>query len=118
LFEGNFSGQSGILGIETFLMRGVHFSAVFAGNDEMAFGARLALSRRNIRVPEDVSLIGFDDQPLSAFMTPPLTTVAQPAIEMGVAAAQSLVNQLGRRPYQLPELRTQLIKRESVTRVR
>lgn len=118
VFEGNFSGQSGILAIETFLLRGANFSAVFAGNDEMAFGARLALSRRNIRVPDDVSLVGFDDQPLSAFMTPPLTTVAQPAIEMGVAAAEKMVHELTNRPFTMPELKTRLVTRESVMRTR
>ncbi len=118
IFEGNFSGQSGILAIETFLIRGARFSAVFAANDEMAFGARLALSRRNIRVPEDVSLVGFDDQPLSAFMTPPLTTVAQPALEMGVAAAQAIVQRLKNKPFTLPVFPARLVLRESVTRLR
>ncbi len=118
IFEGNFSGQSGILAIETFLIRGARFSAVFAANDEMAFGARLALSRRNIRVPEDVSLVGFDDQPLSAFMTPPLTTVAQPALEMGIAAAQAIVQRLKNKPFNLPDFPTRLVLRESVTRLR
>lgn len=92
--DGDFSSQSGVLAIESLLARQVLFSAIFAANDGMACGARLALYRRGIRVPEDISIIGFDNQPAAAFQTPPLTTVAQPGAEMGAAAAQLILNQL------------------------
>lgn len=116
--EGNFSSQSGVLAVESFLYRGVSFSAIFAANDEMAMGARLALYRRGIRVPEDVSIIGFDDQPSSAYMTPPLTTVRQPAVEMGTASAEALLKLLANEPFETPELKAELVIRESVARVR
>lgn len=118
--EGDFSSRSGLLAVETMLLRGHPFSAIFSSNDEMAFGARLALYRRGIRVPEDVSLIGFDNQPNSAFMTPPLTTVSQPAIEMGIEAAKlmlSLLSDQSDRPYQRATLEAELLIRESVARV-
>jgi LacI family transcriptional regulator len=116
--HGNFRRQSGILAVEALLTRGESFTAIFCGNDQMAFGARLALYRRGIRVPEDVSLVGFDDQPVSAFMTPPLTTVRQPALEIGHAAAQAMLQLLNDQPFAPPELNTRLIVRESTARLR
>jgi LacI family transcriptional regulator len=116
IVEGDFRSSSGVLAAEALLSRGVRFSALFASNDEMALGARLLLYRRGIRVPEDVSLIGFDDQANSAFMTPPLTTVRQPAIELGAVAAAALLHKLDGVPFERPSLATKLIIRESVAR--
>ncbi|MFO7683501.1 MAG: substrate-binding domain-containing protein [Chloroflexota bacterium] len=115
---GDFRRQSGILGVETLLTRGQTFSAIFAANDQMASGARLALFRRGIRVPDDISLIGFDDQPESAYMTPPLTTVRQPADELGEAAAAFMLHILKKKPFTPPTFPTELIIRESVARFR
>ena len=83
----------------------------------MAFGARLALYRRDIKVPEQVSLIGFDDQAISAFMTPPLTSVLQPALEMGEAAGKTMINLLDSTQLEIPKLTTQLVIRESVSQI-
>lgn len=118
IIEGNFSSPSGVMAIETLVSRGTAFSAIFAANDEMAFGARLGLYRKGIRVPEDVSIIGFDNQPVSAFTTPPLTTVAQPGLEMGATAAQMILHMLRNEPYSPPELPVRIVIRESVTRRR
>ncbi len=117
IFEGRFDGNSGVLGVESFLMRGKRFTALFASNDATAFGARLALYRRGIRVPEDVSIVGFDNQSEAAFTTPPLTTVRQPAQEMGIAAAEVLLNLLHKKEFTVPKLETELVIRES-TRLR
>lgn len=116
VITGNFSSQSGVIAIETLLIRGTPFTAIFAANDEMAYGARLALYRRAVRVPEDVSIVGFDDQPFSAFTTPPLTTMAQPALEMGKSAAELLLGQLVGETPEIPDLESRLIVRESVSR--
>lgn len=118
IYQGDFSAQSGVLAVNSFLARGTHFSAIFAANDMVAFGARLALHRRDIRVPADVSIIGFDDQAEAAFMTPPLTTMRQPAIEMGTAGASALLDLIGGREYELPALSIELMRRESVERLR
>ena len=118
IVEGNFRRQSGLIGVEMLLTRGQPFSAIFAGNDQMAFGARLALYRRGIRVPDDVSLIGFDDQSDSAYMIPPLTTVSQPAVEMGEAAAQAVLDMLKGKSVELSLFPTNFIIRESVARFR
>ena len=106
------------MGIESLLMRGHSFTAIFTANDEMAYGARLALYRKGIRVPEDISIIGFDDQPNSAFITPPLTTVRQPALEMGQAAAKALAGMLVDGEYDISPLKADLVIRESVSRRR
>jgi LacI family transcriptional regulator len=83
----------------------------------MAYGARLALSRRGVRVPEDVSIIGYDDQPHSAYTTPPLTTVRQPAVEMGQAAARALLGLLHGEECEPIRFQTELVIRESVARI-
>ncbi|MBA3825142.1 MAG: LacI family DNA-binding transcriptional regulator [Ktedonobacterales bacterium] len=70
-------------------------SAIFAANDQMAFGVLDVTTQRGIRVPEDITLIGFDDHILSGYMQPPLTTVHQPFTEMGFKAAEVLIDILG-----------------------
>ncbi len=116
VFDGNFDGDSGVMAIETMIQKGKRFTAVFAANDMMAFGARLALHRRSIRVPEDVSLVGFDDQVEAAFMTPPLTTVRQPALEMGICVGEAMLNILQHKEYSLPSLPCEIQIRDSTSK--
>ena len=116
--EGNLLQPSGVLAVEMLLSRGRPFSAIFTANDQMAFGARLALYRRGIRVPEDVSLVGFDDEASAAYMVPPLTTVHQPSIEMGQAAAQAILAMINGESPQPQIFDADLVIRESVTRQR
>jgi len=110
--EGDFNEQSGLLAMQALLNRSSRFTAVFAGNDQMAYGARLALFRNGIRVPEDISLVGFDDQLGSAYTTPPLTTVRQPVADMGRAAAQALLQLLDGQPIAVPAFEAKLVIRE------
>jgi LacI family transcriptional regulator len=114
--EGNLLQQSGVLAIETLLLRGRPFSAIFAANDQMAFGARLGLYRRGIRVPDDVSLVGFDDEASAAYFIPPLTTVRQPAVQLGQTAAQAILDMINVKPVELPVLTADLVIRETVSR--
>ena len=118
IYQGDFSGQSGVMAVNSLISRGIYFTAIFAANDMVAFGARLALSRHGMRVPEDISLVGFDDQAESAFATPPLTTMKQPAVEMGTAAANALVKLIHDEHYELASLPVELQRRESVARLR
>lgn len=113
---GDYTEPSGILCTEMLLMRGRVFSAIFAANDQMAYGARLALYRRGIRVPEDISIIGFDDQATSAFMTPPLTSVRVPALDIGHVAASGLLALIHGESCALLEFPPRLAIRESVAR--
>ena len=90
-------------------------TAIFAGNDLAALGVLRAAREVSLRVPEDVSVVGFDDIPLSAWSTPALTTVRQPLTEMAAVAVRTLLESangtgpLGRRV----ELATDLVVRES-----
>lgn len=67
-------------------------TAIFAGSDYMAYGAIAAAEQRKLRVPEDIAVVGFDDNPSSAHMEPPLTTVRQPFYEMGRRATEILLS--------------------------
>lgn len=118
MVEGDFSEKSGLLATDELLRRSARLTAIFAANDQIAYGARLALFRRGIRVPDDVSLVGFDDQPGSAYTIPPLTTVRQPTVEMGRAAAHAVCSLLDGAPLALPIFATTLIIRESATMLR
>ena len=113
IYEGEFDEPSGILAVESWVTKGVHFSAIFAANDQMAYGARLALYRRGIRVPEDVSLVGYDDLPASSFSLPPLTSMHQPLFEMGEIAAQTLLSRLQDEDCDIPQIAVTLNVRES-----
>jgi DNA-binding LacI/PurR family transcriptional regulator len=70
------------------------FDAVFTGDDDSAIGIMKALNENGYRIPEDVSVVGFDDSRLSAFLTPPLTTVRAPTEDVGRTAAQLLFDVL------------------------
>ncbi len=78
--------------------------AVFAGNDEMALGLLLAFHEAGIVVPQDISVIGFDDIPGAAFFSPPLTTVRQDFHSLGVSCIHLLAAALAGRPPMEPVL--------------
>jgi LacI family transcriptional regulator len=90
-------------------------TAIFACNDEQAFGVAEAARVTGRRVPEDVSVVGFDDIPISRWFSPPLTTVRQPLADMGRIAAEMLSTMIdGREPRgRQVELATELIVRAS-----
>jgi LacI family transcriptional regulator len=69
-------------------------TAVFAASDAMAVGAIKTLAQANLRVPDDISVAGYDDDPIATLITPPLTTVRQPVVDLGKAAVESLINLL------------------------
>ncbi|KLU02899.1 ribose operon repressor [Rhodopirellula islandica] len=114
IVHGDFHAESAATAIQTLADRHVSYSAIFAANDLMAFGARLALHRRQISVPEQVSLIGVDDQPESQWTVPPLTTVRQPGKEMGQAAATAIIAMINGNEPELPTLGGEVVLRESV----
>lgn len=116
IIGGDYTEPSGVMAVEMLLMRGHIFSAIFAANDQMAYGARLALYRRGLRVPEDVSIVGFDDQAPSAYMIPPLTSIRRPPLDIGEAVGQALVRLLQGHSITLPKFQSELMIRESVSR--
>jgi LacI family transcriptional regulator len=80
------------------------FTAVFAYNDISAMGAIWAFREAGLRVPEDVSVVGFDDIPGAAFANPSLTTVRQPLLRMGQIAAQTVIERIEKRGNYEPEI--------------
>jgi len=97
------------------LARKKPFTALFAYNDISAIGAIRALQEQAFRVPQDVSVMGFDDIPGAAFNTPTLTTVRQPLARMGQVAAQTLLERIAGRDDYPPEIaiEPELVVRES-----
>jgi LacI family transcriptional regulator len=93
--DGGFVETMGQAAMERLLDIAPTLTAVFAANDQSAYGARMALYRRNLNVPQDMSLVGLDDLPASLNATPPLTTVRQPIFESGMYAAQTLLQMVG-----------------------
>ena len=76
------------------------FDAVFAGNDEAAYGVIAALKEAGFRVPEDIAVVGFDDQKLSAIITPSLTTVRSPTYDVGHTAGEHIFSILQGAPVE------------------
>lgn len=89
--SGGFSEKQTRAQVEKWLQQGIRIDAIFAGDDESAYGALQALQRWGSRVPEDVALVGFDDVYLAQRLSPPLTTVRAPIEEAGRRAAEQLL---------------------------
>lgn len=83
--------QDGVDGLKAILDRGGHPTALFAANDAIAIGCMQHARQRGIRIPQDVSLVGFDDIETSAHLDPPLTTIRVMKEELGAAAVRTLV---------------------------
>lgn len=118
LVQGEFTEPGGGAAIEVLAARGVRYTAVFCTNDQMAYGANLELHRRGLKVPDDVSLVGFDDLYTSAYINPPLTTVLQPAHDVGRELGRAMLKMLA---GEAPELHTpdlRLIVRQSTRSLR
>ena len=110
---GDFHEESGRQAVERLLDSRQRFSAIFAANDQMAFGAALGLHQRGLRVPHDVSLVGFDDLAGAVYSVPPLSTVHQPVYELGRLAAQALLQLLAGATPTLAMPPPKLMMRES-----
>ena len=89
--EGGYTFDGGVSAAEQLLAQPDPPKAIFAGNDEMATGAYVAVRRAGFRIPEDISIVGFDDTPIAGRLWPALTTVRLPIREMGSAAATLLL---------------------------
>ena len=96
--SGDFSIESGARAAERLLGSRDPPTAIFCFNDEMAMGALGAARRRGLRVPEDLSIVGFDDVRYAAHTNPPLTTIAQPMQQIGEGAVRLLLDLLNGRP--------------------
>jgi DNA-binding LacI/PurR family transcriptional regulator len=112
--EGSFLAESGQTAM-ALLLESRHFTAVFIASDAVALGAMSAIRAAHLRIPEDISIVGFDDIPLAAHFDPPLTTVSVPAYNLGVTAGNVLLAQIKGEPVpQRSLLGTALQVRQSV----
>jgi LacI family transcriptional regulator len=91
-YEGNFKYESGLEGAKYLIDSGV--TAIFATNDIMASGAYKAILAQGLKIPDDISVVGYDNVSLSEILDPPLTTIMQPKNEMGKVAATMLVHMI------------------------
>ena len=110
------SPETGYVATRQLLTSGKPFTALFAFNDISAIGAVRALREAGKRVPEDVSVVGFDNIPSGAFHIPTLTTICQPLPRMGALAAEVLLKRIAAPDAACPEeleVEPELIVRES-----
>lgn len=118
IIHGDYTEKSGYLEMNKVLDAGTEFSAIFTVSDAMAIGALKALRERGIKVPRDISMIGFDNIPMAKYVEPPLTTVKFLTDELGKQAANLLIQIIeGNKPecYQCI-FPTELILRDSTDR--
>jgi LacI family transcriptional regulator len=115
VIHGDFRYAGGEAAMHELLRQNDNLSAVFAANDTMAIGAINVLSRAGLRVPDDVSVIGFDNILQSTAIVPSITTIAQPVAELGQSSVSLLLKRI-RQPTVPPSrvlLQTRLVERES-----
>ena len=119
LEQDSHSPEIGYPGIKKILAGGEHFTAVVCFNDVSAMGTIRALHDGGLHVPQDVSVIGYDDIQAAAYQVPNLTTIRQPLQKMGYIAAQTLLDKLlGKPTPPLLQVEPELIVRESTSRIR
>lgn len=116
VYDGDFLPHSGYAAVEHFLSLPEPPTALFAFNDLMAMGALHRLAQAQIRVPQEIAVVGFDDIPSSQYLNPSLTTVRQPLLEMGQRAVQILLSRIageGPQKAQYVRFKSELIVRAS-----
>ncbi|MEE9460317.1 MAG: substrate-binding domain-containing protein, partial [Bacteroidales bacterium] len=119
LVEGDFTIESGIDCMSVLLERSSDIDAVFCVCDAVAFGAIKILKEKGYRIPENISVAGFTNEPMTDLIEPTLTTVSQPIYEIGETASRLLFSQL-QNPDLPPEfcvLNTELLVRDSTRRI-
>ncbi|GIB02130.1 Ribose operon repressor [Vibrio cholerae] len=118
IVESDFECEGGYQAFEKLYERGKLPSSLFVCNDMMAMGVIQAASQRGLRVPDDLSLIGYDDVHIAKFMTPALTTIHQPKYRLGKAAIDTLLYRLENpdTTAQVVQLEPTLVVRSSVNK--
>lgn len=114
VIEGGYTFDSGLKAAERLIYGAGRPTALFAGNDEMATGAYVAARKAGLRIPEDISVVGFDDTPIAARLWPAMTTVRLPIRELGQAAARLLLSASnGASPDRTLHIRPEIVVRDS-----
>ncbi len=117
--ESDWSAHGGYQATRQLLAQGASFTGLVVGNDQMALGAMAALTEHSLRIPEDVSVVGFDDIPEAAYFAPALTTVQQDFRALGRQTVEYLISLINRpeTPLHQRVLKPQLVVRNSTTRM-
>ncbi len=117
--EATFQEEGGGHAAQRLMQRVPDLTAIFASNDQMAAGAMRALRELGLEIPSDVSVVGYDDVFLARYLSPALTTVRQPLVEMGRAAGHALLARLrGERREVVHRFDPELVERQSVTHLK
>ena len=118
--DGSDTVRMGVDATIELLREGVKFTAVVAGSDRVAHGAMRVLKEYGLRIPHDVSVVGFDDDEIASLEDPPLTTVRMPAEEVGARCIRMLhsIVRRGEKPNQAVWLPVELVIRKSASTVR
>ncbi|HHF3082250.1 substrate-binding domain-containing protein [Vibrio diabolicus] len=116
IIESDFECEGGYQAFMKMAQRGTLPSSIFVSNDMMAMGVINAANELNIKVPEQISIIGYDDIHIAKFMSPSLTTIHQPKYRLGQAAVETLVRKLDDKSTeaQVVQLEPTLVERKSV----
>ena len=115
--EAGYTFDTGVQAADNLLSKPNRPTAIFAGNDEMAIGVYTSARKAGLSIPEDLSIVGFDDTPMASRIWPQMTTVRLPIREMGKAAAIRLLEQLeGKSVKQSVQFSPELIVRQSTSR--
>jgi len=120
MVKGNYNMESGYEGMKKLLSLDNYPTAVFCSNDDMAIGAMKAINEYGLMIPEDISIIGFDDIGFSEYTSPALTTVKRPIEEISIAGAEKLLQVMdaGNEEDGPIFLTTNLVRRHSVSDVK
>jgi len=118
IFEGNYTYRKGYEGALYLLKQDQPFTALFCGNDQSAMSAIAALSIKGFNVPNDISIMGYDDMNIASYTIPPLTTVRVPFNRMAISATRRLLNLCYNLELSIDyDFPTQLIERYSVKNI-
>lgn len=119
LLEGNFECDTAVIAADKILAMDKKPSAVFCFNDIMALGLMSRLQEKGIKIPEDISIIGYDNIDLSAYFSPPLTTIHQPKRRVGKTAVEILLERIKDKDHakQVFEMFPELVERSTVKKL-
>lgn len=119
VIEGEMTEEGGYKAFNKLIYEGVDFTAIYAANDLIAIGVMTAAKEKGFKIPEDFSLVGFDDLPIAQKTNPSLTTIKIPIFEMGYMAAEILINDIKKEHNFVNKvvLKPELIVRESTKEV-
>ncbi|OKQ04948.1 substrate-binding domain-containing protein [Haemophilus influenzae] len=94
IVESHFDFEGGVLGIQSLLTQSSRPTAVFCCSDTIAVGAYQAIQQQGLRIPQDLSIMGYDNIELARYLSPPLSTICQPKAELGKLAVEALLQRI------------------------